>query len=434
MLTDTLALFPITAAISNEGRLSVAGHDLTTLAQAWGTPLYLYDAATVRRQAGLLQGWLKQHYPGPSQVTYAAKAYFSLGWARQINALGLGVDVVSAGELQIARKGGFPPGHVHLHGNNKSTDELQAALDWGVQSIVVDSLEELDVLESLAEKSQQTARIWLRLSPGLDVNTHAYVQTAHHASKFGLPVDDGQAARAIKAAQKSRWLRLTGLHTHLGSQIFEIEPYIRAVEVICRLAEQEGFIPEELSPGGGWGVPYLPGQPEHSTGELVNAVCQRLVDECARNRWPMPTLVLEPGRWLSAQAGVALYTIGTHKISNDGTHFVAIDGGLADNPRPALYQAQYTALVANKANQAAVQTVNLAGRFCESGDQLIFGLPLPDVQRGDVVAVPVSGAYQLSMASNYNLVPRPAVLWLEEGHVSVLQKRDQPAESGWWVD
>ena len=303
-----------------------------------------------------------------------------------------------------------------------------------MQSIVVDSLEELDVLESLAERSQKTARIWLRLSPGIDVHTHAYVQTAHHASKFGLPVEDGQAARAIRTAQKSRWLHLTGLHTHLGSQIFEIEPYIRAIEVFCSLAKQEGFIPEELSPGGGWGVPYLPEQPEHSAGELVKAVCQALVDQCARYRWPFPTLVLEPGRWLSAQAGVALYTIGTHKTSSDGTRFVAIDGGLADNPRPALYQAQYTALVTNKANQAPVQTVNLAGRFCESGDQLIYGLPLPDVQRGDVVAVPVAGAYQLSMASNYNLIPRPAVLWLEEGHVSVLQKREQPAEAGWWVD
>ena len=434
MISETLALFPITTSISDEGRLTVAGHDLTTLAQKWGTPLYLYDATTVRQQAGLLQDWLKQHYAGPSQVTYAAKAYFSLGWARQINALGLGVDVVSEGELQIAQKAGFQPRKVHLHGNNKSIQELQPALDWGVQSIVVDNLEELDYLESLADKRQKTARIWLRLSPGLDVHTHAYVQTAHHSSKFGIPVDDGQAARAIRAAQKSRWLRLTGLHTHLGSQIFEIEPYTRAIEIFGRLAHQEGFIPEEISPGGGWGVPYLPGKPEQSAEDMVKAVCQTLEEQCTRYRWPLPILVLEPGRWLSAQAGIALYTIGTQKISSDGTRFVAIDGGLADNPRPALYQAQYTALVANKANQVPVQTVNLVGRYCESGDQLIFGLPLPEVQRGDVVAVPVAGAYQLSMASNYNLAPRPAVLWLEEGRVSVLQKREQPVSTGWWID
>ncbi len=428
-----LELFPITAAVEPTGRLSIAGHDLTDLAHLWGTPLYLYDATTIRAQVQTLRELLARHYPGPSQVTYAAKAYFSLGMARRLAALGLGVDVVSLGELKIARMAGFDPGRVHLHGNNKSLEELEAALRWGVQSIVVDSLEELGFLEQLAARIEKPGRIWLRVTPGLSVHTHAYRQTAHPASKFGLPLNDGQAAEAIRHAKASRWLRLTGLHTHLGSQVFEAEPYRQAVAMLAELAAQEGFTPEEFSPGGGWGVRYTPEDSDESAETWLCAVSESLRGESQKHGWPLPRLVVEPGRWIVARAGVALYTVGTAKTVSDGSRVVAVDGGIADNPRPALYQSPYVAVAADRPNAPATQTASIVGKFCETGDQLIPSARLPDVQRGDVLAIPVTGAYQLSMASNYNLAARPAALWLEPGRVEVLQNREQVEESGWWL-
>ena len=278
---NILDLFPLSTTVHpRSGGLRIAGHDLNELAHRWGTPLYLYDAATVRAQASGLQRLLTAVYPGPGLVAYAAKAYFSLGFARQVAALGLGADVVSLGELSIARKAGFDPATVHLHGNNKTAEELAAALRWGVQAIVVDSQEELDILESLAARFGSVPRIWLRITPGLNVHTHPYRQTGHNASKFGLPVQDGQAAEGIRRAQRSQWLRLTGLHTHLGSQLFDPEPYQEAILSLCRLAQETGFVPEEISPGGGWGVPYHPGDEASPVENWVNAVSQTLVTAC----------------------------------------------------------------------------------------------------------------------------------------------------------
>ncbi len=425
-------ILPISAGRDASGALTIAGHSLRPLAEQFGTPLYLYDGATVRQQAERLRAALQAHYSGNFEITYAAKAYLSAGFARKLAGLGLGVDVVSLGELSVARQAGFAPQRVHLHGNNKSLEELAAALEWGVQSIVVDSLEELETLDALAEKAQKTARIWLRVSPGVGVDSHAYLQTAHHTSKFGITTEGGQAASAIRRALSSRWIKLTGLHTHLGSQIFETEPYRDAITRLMALAEETGFVPEELSPGGGWGVPYLPGQPESQPEPWIQAVAGALRNECTRRAWPLPRLIIEPGRWMAARAGVALYTVGTTKTSGDGTLFVSVDGGMADNPRPALYSARYTALLAEKPDAPAPNRANIVGRFCETGDQLIPDACLPDVRRGDLLVIPVAGAYQLSMASNYNLTPRPAVLWLEAGRVEVLQPRER-LEDSWWV-
>lgn len=432
---NKLDLFPVSTTIHPEdGGLQIAGHDLTELAHRWGTPLYLYDGATVRLQAAELQRLLSENYAGPSLVAYAAKAYFSAGFARRLAGLGLGADVVSLGELEIARKAGFDPGKVHLHGNNKSPQELEAAARWGVQSIVIDSLEELEFLESLAERlNLSSIRIWLRITPGIDVHTHAYRQTGHTASKFGLPVQDGQAAKAIRLGMHSRRLRLTGLHTHLGSQLFEPGPYQAAMSSLCGLANEQGFVPEEISPGGGWGVAYHPDDENVPAAVWVQSVSIALKEACQAYGWPLPRLVLEPGRWLAARAGVAVYTLGTHKTLADGSRVAAVDGGMADNPRPALYQAHYTACLASKPLAETAQTWRLVGKFCESGDVLIPDVALADFQRGDCLVMPVTGAYQLSMASNYNLAPRPTVLWLEEGDAQPLQMREEIAESGWWA-
>jgi diaminopimelate decarboxylase len=431
-LIEKADLFPVSTGRGPQGQLQIAGHDLSALAKTWGTPLYIFDAATVRQQTQSLQQNLR-HYPGESGITYAAKAYFSLGIARRLAKLGLGVDVVSRGELEIARRAGFHPEEVHLHGNNKSEDELVTALQWGLHCIVVDSLEEMAFLEQIAARLNITANIWIRVTPGLDIDTHPYLQTGSKATKFGLPLSGGQASEAVRIAKASRSLNLTGLHMHLGSQIRAIEPYAEAIHLLVDLAEKEGVIPAEISPGGGWGVPYRPEDEQTDEAQWIEAVSSAIQKAYAQRAWPLPRLILEPGRWLVARAGIALYTAGTTKHASDGTYFVSIDGGMADNPRPALYQAGYTALLVDRPDADARVKTTVAGKYCESGDVLIADIMLPDIQRGDLLAIPVAGAYQLSLASNYNLSPRPAVLWLDEGRVEVLQRRELPYQHGWWV-
>ena len=425
-------IFPLSTSRDPAGRMSIAGHSLCDLADQFGTPLYIYDAETIHAQVKALRDILASLYPGKAEVAYAAKAYFSLGMARRLNALGLSLDVVSQGELSVAQQAGFLPERVHLHGNNKSLDELNFAITWGVQAVVVDSLEELEYINRLAVELDKTVRIWLRITPGVEVDTHPYRQTAHLGSKFGLPIQGGSAAQGIRRASMLSHLQLTGLHTHLGSQIFDPEPFRRSVKMLIELADEIGFVPEELSPGGGWGVPYTLDDKDGDPRPWLMAVCQEVQEQYSKRGWKLPKLVLEPGRWLVARAGVAVYTVGTEKITADNTHILAVDGGLADNPRPALYHANYTACIAESPDAEPTQSVRVVGKFCESGDELIHAVDLPEVKRGDHLVMPVAGAYQLSMASNYNLAARPAVLWLENGRVELLQRRIEAFEDPWW--
>lgn len=428
-----IELLPVTTRLDIQGHLQIAGCDLEELAEKWGTPLYIYDAATIHDQVQTLQTALQQFYSGDWDITYAAKAYFSLGIAKHLAAMDLGVDVVSRGELILAQQAGFEAHRIHLHGNNKTEEELRLALDAGIQSIVVDSLEEMIFLEKIASQKRKIAPIWLRINPGVAAHTHRYVQTAHVTSKFGIPVEDGQAKEAIRIARSSQWLELTGLHTHIGSQIFESTAYKEAITVLVSVAEGSGFIPREFSPGGGWGVPYTLDGSKNDPQSWVQGITSTVQEEFSRRNWPLPKLVLEPGRLLVARAGVALYRVGTTKFTGDGTWIVSVDGGMADNIRPALYQAKYVVVPVAHPNAALVHHGALVGRFCETGDQIITDIGIPDLKRGDLVAIPVSGAYQLSMASNYNLVSRPAVLWLQEGQVEILQRRENPEESAWWT-
>lgn len=431
--SNDLSLFPVTAAIEPGGELSIAGHRLSELAEEYGTPYYLYDGATVRAQVDRLKSLFHQYYPAEAMIAYASKAYFSFSMAQKMAELGIGADVVSLGEIRVAQQAGFPAEVIHLHGNNKSQAELQAALAWGIQAIVVDSLDELEFLEGLSREAGKRARIWLRITPDLNVNTHPHIETSHSDSKFGLHIENGDAGQAIRQAVTSPWLELVGLHAHLGSQIFAAEPYRLAIERLFALAEAERFIPKEISPGGGWGVRYTDADPADDAEPWVKTVSQTVTAECRRLGWPLPRLVLEPGRWLVARAGVALYRVGAQKRTPNGSHIVAIDGGLADNPRVALYQAQYTARVVQRAGAKPEEKVRVVGKFCESGDVLIPEIILPPVRRGDLLATPASGAYQLSMSSNYNFAARPPVLWLEEGRVEVMQCCEQPDQPGWWV-
>jgi diaminopimelate decarboxylase len=424
--------FPISTSRNQIGHIQVAGHDLCTLAEQWGTPLYIYDAQTIRTRTQEAIDMVSSAYAGESAVSYAAKAYFSLGLARKLSQLHLKLDAVSLGEMLIAQKGGFDAQNVHLHGNNKSKEELHFALHWGIENIVVDSLEELSLLETVAQEMGRKARIWLRITPGVDVDTHPYVQTAHVASKFGIPMEEGQALHAIQQCKSSRWLNLVGLHTHIGSQVFDLDPYVRAIRMLIWLAEEAEYIPQEISPGGGWGVPYREDDDRFDPREMLQAISAAIQDECRRLNWPLPKLVVEPGRWIIARAGVAIYSVGSTKFSGNGLYIVALDGGMADNPRPALYQSRYSACLLGRPDAIPQHRAALVGRFCESGDQLISEIMLPEVRRGDYIAIPMAGAYQLSMSSNYNLVPRPAVLWLEDGKTEILQKRESIADIDWW--
>ena len=428
-----LTLFPNSSSLTNTGHLTIAGHDLEQLASRHGTPLYIYDGSTIRHHIERLRSLLKDYYPGESMLAYASKAYFSLAMAQHLNNLGIGADVVSLGEIQVARKAGFSPERIHLHGNNKSDAELQAAAEWGIQAVVVDNLDELQSLERICANLKKECRIWLRITPDLEVDTHPHIETSNVYSKFGLHISNGEAALALQRALASRWLKLTGLHCHLGSQISDPEPYRQALDLICSLAQGENYVPMELSPGGGWGVRYTSEDPNDDAEPWVSVLSGAVQEACIRYDWPYPRLVLEPGRWLVARAGVALYRVGTKKTTPSGIRILSIDGGLADNPRVALYQSHYSACVVQRAGSPPFQKVRVAGKYCESGDVLIPEIALPEVNSGDLLAVPVAGAYQLSMASNYNYAPRPEVLWLEENQVEVMQVREKPGQDGWLV-
>jgi diaminopimelate decarboxylase len=425
-------ILPVTSRVDERGNYEVGGSNVSALARTWGTPLYLYDGKTIQTQIHSLTGLLSE-YGGGFEITYAGKAYLSLGMAKKLAGLGIGVDVVSLGELEIAKRAGFSPDRVHLHGNNKSEPEIEAALLWGVHCIVADSLSELELIEATAARLGKIANIWMRINPDIEVDSHPYLQTGKHASKFGFEIETGAAATGIRMALKSQRLRLIGLHCHLGSQITQEGPYERAVHVLLDLAAANGFIPQEVSPGGGWGVPYTPDGILPDPAKWVLTITNAMKRECEQRGWALPRLVMEPGRWLVARSGLAVYTIGSIKQVSDGRCLVAVDGGMADNPRPPLYHARYTAFRADCPQAQADVRSAIVGKYCESGDELIPEVMLPEVERGDILVIPAAGAYQLSMSSNYNLAGRPAVLWLENGEAQVLQEREKPWENGWWV-
>jgi diaminopimelate decarboxylase len=432
-MSAKLSLFPQGVAIDPSGQLTLRGHRATDLARHYGTPLYIYDLGTIRWQIAAYRQALTA-YPGPTRLTYASKAFLCTALARLMTAEGVGLDVASAGEIFIGQRGGANPAHMHLHGNNKSRLDLETALSVGVGQIVLDNAAELALLGELVAERRRPVDLWLRLTPGVAVETHhRYTVTGGVDSKFGFSLAEAKqtAERLLQRSAteiNSPRLNLTGLHLHLGSHFYDAEPVAEAVDRLLDLAKllREGYNWEmqTLCPGGGWGVPYHPTDPPMPIEPFVGGLVEAVKLGCARRNLPRPELVLEPGRSLVAQAGVALYRVGGRKVTPSGRTYVSVDGGLADNPRPALYQARYTALLANRAGEPETETVAIAGPFCESGDVLIEAVDLPPAQPGDLVAVPVSGAYQLSMGSNYNAALRPAVVFLDEGEVRLVQRRE----------
>lgn len=417
------------AGVDDRGHVHFAGWDVTDLARRYGTPLYVYDEQGIRRRARRFRDALAAVSP-EGHVAYASKAFLSVGIARLFDQEGLWLDVVSGGELFTALRAGFDPGRILFHGNNKTVAEVQMAVEEGVGRIVVDNFPELERLRRVARTTggSEPVRVLLRVTPGIEAHTHEYIQTGQQDSKFGFDLETGQAIEAARQVIADDRLRLEGFHCHIGSQIFETEPYTLALSVLLQLAERvksvAGVEIRELNLGGGFGVRYLPGDEPPAIEAICGALGSTLAAWQARTGRKAPALCLEPGRALIAESGLALYTVGGIKRVEGLTPYVAVDGGMADNPRPALYQSRYFAVVANRAASEATEEVSLVGRYCESGDVLIPHIRLAPVEEGDLIAVFTSGAYQLSMASNYNRVPRPAAVLAAPGRAALLIERE----------
>jgi diaminopimelate decarboxylase len=420
-------ILPLTAAVDRAGHLTVGGCDTVELAREFGTPLYVFDEEDLRARCREFRSEFETRQPDVL-IVYAAKAYLGRALASLVAAEGLGLDVVSGGELACARAVDFPLERIYFHGNNKSAQEIREALTAGVGRVVVDNFRELVLLGDAAASLGRRQAVLLRITPGVDPHTHAYVSTGVVDSKFGLPLVGGLAEEALVQAMASPGLEVIGLHFHLGSQITETEPYSQAAEAVlpfaARMKERHGLELREFGVGGGIAVPYTRDAATPSVADYAEAVVGTLKDGCRRHGLPLPRLTVEPGRAIVARAAVALYTVGATKEVPGVRTYVAVDGGMADNIRPALYGSRYEVLVANRMGDSPQEKVTVAGRYCESGDVLVPEAEVPRLWAGDLLALPVSGAYSLAMASNYNWALRPAVVMVKDGHARLIRRRE----------
>lgn len=419
-------VFPVTAAVNPSGHLELGGCDVPALAREFGTPLYVFDEATLRRQAlGFMEAFGARY--SNSRVVYACKAFINIGLARYFAGLGLGFDVVSGGELATLRAAGVDLATVDFHGNNKTPEEIREAVAWGVGHFVVDSFHELRVLDEAAAAAGRVQPVLVRVSPSIDPHTHRLTTTGVLDSKFGFPIETGQAEQAVREAVQAGNLDLQGLHFHLGSPIFELEPYTEAIERVLRFAapmREYGLELRRFSPGGGFAIAYTERDEPPTPDAYAEAITGALREGCEANGLPLPELTIEPGRSLSGPAGVAVYTVGAIKEIPGVRTYVSVDGGMGDNIRPALYGAEYIALAADRAGSPATETVTIAGKYCESGDVLVRDAALARVQAGGLVAIPASGAYAPAMASSYNLNGRPAIVMVQDGRAALIRRRE----------
>jgi diaminopimelate decarboxylase len=427
MLATRLPLFPITTAVATTATgqsLTIGGIDLNDLAARYGTPLYVYDQATMDAAANAYREALARHYPGETGVTFAGKALLLTAAAQWVQRQGFLLDCTGAGELHIAAAADLSPHQILVHGVNKSGEDLTAAVEQG-GVIVVDNQTELSRLAEMAAQGRTLPELWLRVRPGVAVDTHAYRQTGQHDSKFGFSIEEAIAAVGMAVATN---LPVTGFHFHQGSQFFDPAPLGPGIDTVLDLVQtlhqRHGWLPKTISPGGGWGVAYHEDElPQPSIDTYIAFIAKRMIEGCRARNLPLPRLQVEPGRSLVARAGVALYRVGAIKESAT-RRWLLIDGGMADNPRPALYGARYSALPVNNPDRPAHGPAWLAGPYCESGDVLIENLPLPEIAPGELLAVPASGAYHINMGSNYNGARKPAVVWLRDGEAHLVQRRE----------
>lgn len=414
--------------VNQEGHLTLGGVDTVEMAKKYGTPLYLLDENAVRANCRTYQDAMKRYFGEGSCIHYASKALSFKGIYRIMADEGVNVDLVSLGELYTAKAAGFPLSRACLHGNNKPDSELEAAIKEGVGEFMVDSFEELESLDRIAGELGVKQHIMLRLTPNIDPHTQKAISTGQLDSKFGTPIATGQAEKLVKLALTKQNLVLDGFHSHIGSQIFEAEPYIDQAKVMfdfmAEIKEKTGYEAKKINLGGGFGVRYTDDQPTVDIAGNIAMIGVQIDTICAERGLTKPAILMEPGRSIVAAAGITLYTVGTVKDIEGYRTYVSIDGGMTDNPRYALYQSKYEVLLANKAAQEKDLTCTVAGRCCESGDLIGEGMALQTPTRGDTLAVLVTGAYNYSMASNYNRVPRPALVVVKDGKDSLGIKRE----------
>ncbi|MBO8159945.1 diaminopimelate decarboxylase [Thermosyntropha sp.] len=415
-----------TMKINEAGHLEVGGIDVVDLVKEFKTPLWVIDEEGFRQNCRIFNDVFAQY--GDSLVIYASKSLSCLALVKIVAEEGLGLDVVSGGEIYTALRAGFPMERVYFHGNNKSIEELHMAVETGVGRIVVDNFYELNLLNDVCSKLGQKQDIMLRITPGIEAHTHEYIKTGQIDSKFGFTLPDGQALEGVKAALKSEWLNLKGLHCHIGSQIFEMDSFKHAAAVMMdfygEIKRELGFEFDELDVGGGFGIFYYKGDEPRHPGEWAEAVMLTVKEKAFEQGIKMPKIIVEPGRAISGPVGITLYTVGSYKEVKGIRKYIAVDGGMGDNPRPALYGSKYTAIIANKADKKPEEKVSIAGKCCESGDMLIWDAELPKTEPGDILAVFATGAYNYSMSSNYNRLPRPAMVLVNKGKVDIIVKRE----------
>jgi diaminopimelate decarboxylase len=404
----------------------IGGVDTQNLVAEYGTPLYVFDEETLLSVASDFQHAFSSRYAN-TRVVYACKAFTNVGLITLLSKMDLGFDAVSGGEIAAIEAAQADMGSVYFHGNNKSEAEIERAISSGVGRIVIDNQHEIDLLERVLERLQARQAAMIRISPGVDPHTHAHTTTGVLDSKFGLPVATGAAEAVVARLVKSERIDLTGLHFHLGSPIFELEPYREAIDIALDFAremcDRHGFVLREISPGGGFAVNYLMEDEAPGPEAYAEVICGALEEGCRTRGIELPTMTIEPGRAIVGRAGVALYTVGAIKHVPSIRTFVAVDGGMGDNIRPAIYGSRYEAVIANRFVEPSTATVTIAGKYCESGDILVRDCDLPVPEAGDIVAVPASGAYCLAMASNYNSNPTPAVVLVHEGKSRLLRRR-----------
>jgi diaminopimelate decarboxylase len=418
-------LLPLSARINSNDCLEIGGCDVTSLVRQFGSPLYILDEETLRTACRQYQQAMVRYYPGVSQVLYASKAWSCLAVCAIANSEGLGIDVVSGGELYTALQAGVSSDKLYLHGNNKSIAELNLAIESGC-TIVVDNWQELHNLGAIAEKKDSAPlKIMLRLTPGIECHTHEYIRTGHLDSKFGF--DPNQLDEVFSFVSKFAAFNCVGLHAHIGSQIFERQPHQDLAAVMVQWlskATDHGLAITELNVGGGLGIRYTESDDPPSIEEWVRAICEAIKNACVAHNLPLPKLLCEPGRSLIGQACVTAYTIGSSKVIPEIRTYVAVDGGMSDNPRPITYQSVYRAIIANRMSAPLTETVTIAGKHCESGDILIKDATLPKTEAGDILVVMGTGAYNYSMASNYNRLPRPAAVVVSAGATDLILQRE----------
>ncbi|MCX7746627.1 MAG: diaminopimelate decarboxylase [Clostridia bacterium] len=414
--------------VNNRNHLEIGGCDCVDLVEQYGTPLYVMDEGLIRKNCRTYKNAMDKYYSGNGLVLFASKAFCTMAMCKIAEQEGLGLDVVSGGELYTALKAGFPMDKVYFHGNNKMIEELELAIDHNIRRIVVDNKEELHHINKIASEKGKIVNISFRIKPGIDAHTHDFVQTGQIDSKFGVALENGEAFDIYETASKLSNVKVVGVHCHIGSQIFDLAPFELAAKVmisfIAEVKEKLGIEIEELNLGGGFGIKYIPEHDPIEYDHYIESVSKVVKGLCEDKRIKLPFIVMEPGRSIVASAGITLYKIGAVKDIKDVRKYVSVDGGMCDNPRYALYQSPYDAVLANRPDAIKSEKVTIAGKCCESGDLLAKDLLMPEIKVGDVLAVLATGAYNYSMSSNYNRIPRPPVVLVKDSKSRVIVKRE----------